>query len=375
MRIGIDGRYIQDHFPGIGRYTYSLCEALAALPGDHTLALIHNSRLPNTRFDLAALLALPGVEAAETQAPPFSLTEQQALPGLARRLELDVWHAPYYIAPYRLPCPLVVTIHDAISSRYPQYLPSWKARLSYEAAMRLALLAARRVIAVSQASRDDLLRFFGARADTVSVVYEAADRRYAPQAASVVAELKARLRLPERYALYLGMNKPHKNLARLVQAWAQVAGRAEADLLLAGREDARYAQARRTAADLGLGDAVRFLGDVAEADLPALYAGALFFVFPSLYEGFGLPVLEAMACGAPVICSTAPSLLEIAGGAAVTVDALDTGALAAAMAALLSSPARRAELARLSLARAARFSWRRAAEQTLHEYSLARDSR
>jgi alpha-1,3-rhamnosyl/mannosyltransferase len=380
MRIGIDARYIHDHFPGIGRYTYNLILALAAT-GDETFVVVHNPALPNTRFDVAALGRLPGVELVASAARPFSLAEQWQLPRLAGRLKLDVWHAPYYIAPYRLPCPLVVTVHDAISSRYPQYLPSLAARLSYEATMRLALGAAQRVIAVSQASADDVVRFFGTPRRKISVVHEAADARYCPQPPAAVAALRERLGLPERYVLYLGMNKPHKNLARLVQAWASVVthhrglgdlgGVGTPQLVIAGRTDPRYPQAHMAAQRLGLAGAVRFLGDVAEADLPALYSGADVFVFPSLYEGFGLPPLEAMACGAPVLCAATPALQEVVGDAALTFDPVNVEELAHVLLRVLGDADLRADLSQRGLVQAQRFSWKKAAQETLIVYRQA----
>jgi alpha-1,3-rhamnosyl/mannosyltransferase len=178
------------------------------------------------------------------------------------------------------------------------------------------------------------------------------------------------------------MNKPHKNIVRLVEAWKVVTGSPDLrglrdlgglegsapQLVLAGREDPRYPEARQAVQRLGLADSVRFLGDVAENDMPALYSGALLFVFPSLYEGFGLPPLEAMACGAPVVCSTTPALLEIAGDAAMTVDPLDSQDMAQAMIRVLGDSALREQMRRRSLAQAARFSWRRTAIETLAEY-------
>ena len=370
MRIAIDGRYIQDHFPGIGRYAYNLILGMAEGAEDDKLIVVHNPRLANTRFDMAALAQQARIEMVDTGVATFSLAEQWRLPRLAQQVEADIWHSPYFIGPYRLPCPLVVTVHDAISSRYPQYLPSPAARLSYEAGMRLALAAASRIIAVSEASHADLLRFFGARQDKLRVVHEAADVRYTPQTAAAVAAVRARLSLPEHYLLYLGMNKPHKNLARLVEAWGSVAAdaRGDAQLVIAGRADPRYPQAQQAASRLGVASSVRFVGDVAESDLPALYSGALLFVFPSLYEGFGLPVLEAMACGAPVLCSTTPALLEIVGDAAVAVDPLDVAALAQAMARLLADADLRQDVSRRGQEQARLFSWRRAAGETLAVY-------
>jgi alpha-1,3-rhamnosyl/mannosyltransferase len=169
----------------------------------------------------------------------------------------------------------------------------------------------------------------------------------------------------------VGSNKPHKNLPRLVEAWATMPAtvdRQAAALVIAGHWDARYPEARRLAEERGLTGRVRFLGPVAEVDLPALYGGAELLAFPSLYEGFGLPVLEAMASGSPVLCSHSSSLLEVAGDAAILVDPLDVSAIAAGLARALGDPALRRELRLAGLARAAMFSWERTAQLTLDVY-------
>jgi alpha-1,3-rhamnosyl/mannosyltransferase len=360
MHIVVDGRYISDYFPGIGRYTYNLVRTLRDIAPEHHYTLLVNPLQANSRFDLT------GIAQAITEARPFTLREQWEVSLRLRRLRADVYHTPYYIAPYLVPGPMVVTVHDAISSRYPQYMPGLLPRISYEVAMRMALGAARRVITVSRASRDDLIRFFGVDPHKITVIPEAADAWYSPQSAEEVARVRARYALPPRYVLYLGTNKPHKNLVRLVEAWAQVND--PALLVLAGREDPRYPAVRVAVQRLGLGGRVRILGQVAENDLPGLYSGAVLFVFPSLYEGFGLPVLEAMACGTPVLCSETPALVEIAQGAAVMVNPLDVAGLASALRTLLRDRERREDLRLRGLARAAHYSWKRAARETLQVY-------
>jgi len=156
MRIGIDGRYIQDHFPGIGRYTYSLIGALAQVAGDESFIVLHNPALRNTRYDLAALARHPNVTLVPVNVPTFSTAEQTRLPWVVRRLRLDVLHSPYYIKPYLLPCPSVVSLYDLIAARYPEYLPSSWARLAFAVTTRLAITTARRLITLSAASRRDL---------------------------------------------------------------------------------------------------------------------------------------------------------------------------------------------------------------------------
>ncbi len=370
LRIGIDGRTIQDHFPGIGRYTYHLVDALAPLASDDAIILLCNSRLPNSRYPLADLARHPNMRLVEVPVPTFSLAEQWRLPGIVRALRLDLLHSPYYIKPYRLPCPSVLTLYDIISHIYPQTLPSLRARFLFEAATRLALASARLILTLSQDAARALTRHYRVPPHKIVVTPGAVDRRFSPAPPEAVAALRARYGLPPRYVLYLGINKPHKNLVRLVEAWhrLRLEGEEAAVLVLAGREDPRYTEHRRRTAELGLGDKVRFLGDVPERDLPALYSGASVFVFPSWAEGFGLPVLEAMACGAPVVCSHASSLPEVAGDAALLVNPDDVDALAAGIRRVLSDEGLRREMRAKGLAQAARFTWEGTARATLAAY-------
>jgi alpha-1,3-rhamnosyl/mannosyltransferase len=202
---------------------------------------------------------------------------------------------------------------------------------------------------------------------------------------AVLETMRRKYALPERFVLYLGSNKPHKNLVRLVEAWFQVSrskfqvattsdvkrGTWNLKLVLAGHWDPRYPQAQQRAAELRLEDSVRFLGDVSEADLPALYNLATIFAFPSLYEGFGLPPLEAMACGTPVACANTSSLPEVVGDAALLFDPLDVEGMAATIAQTLSDASLRAALRARGLARARLFSWERTAKETLMAYREA----
>ena len=376
MHIGIDGRYIQDNFPGIGRYTYNLARALARVAPDEGFVILHNPALLNTRYDLASLARFPNVELVRVNVPTFSLAEQYRLPFAIRHLPLAIFHSPYYIKPYWLPCLSVVTIYDVISKLYPQYMPSSWARLIFEFATRLALWSAQRVITTSQAARDDLIALYQVAPEKIAVTPLAADDRFRPLDTGAIEPARHKYSLPERYVLYLGINKPHKNLVGLVEAWSLVIdhwdlGFGRWPLVIAGHWDPRYPQARRKAAELGLEDNVVFLGEVAEADLPALYSRAGLFVFPSLYEGFGLPVLEAMACGTPVVCSSTSSLPEIVGEAALTFDPLDVEDMATRVEEALGNEALREEMREKGLRQAARFSWERTARETLEVYKEA----
>jgi alpha-1,3-rhamnosyl/mannosyltransferase len=225
------------------------------------------------------------------------------------------------------------------------------------------------VITISESARADLTRLYGLPATRLAVTPLAADSRFRPRPAAEVAANRARYGLPERYVLYVGSNKPHKNLPALVQAWEHVRGREPGGaLVIAGHVDRKHPELRRLLAARGLGDSVRLLPNVADADLPALYSGATVFAFPSRYEGFGLPPLEAMACGAPVLCARTSSLPEVVGDAALTYDPDSPGELAAELGRLVADPELRRDLSRRGQRRARDYSWRRTALGTLRVY-------
>jgi len=360
----IDGRFIQDHFPGVGRFCYNLVAALArADHGYDFIVPVAPARL-NSRFDVAAL-ASPHVVPVPCDIPVLSLREQLAMPRLARAWRADLWHAPHPAVPLFLPCRWMVSCHDAIAVQHPASLAAPWRRPVAALLLHRAVRAARAVVTVSEVARADVVNVLGAPAARTTVIHHGVEPRFAPQSEETVAALRQRLGLPPAYALHLSSGKPHKNLPRLLDAWRAVAGSgpgAGLVLAIAGGE----APSRREVA--AADPAVRFLGPIREDDLPGLYAGARLFVFPSLVEGFGLPVLEAMACGTPVVCSNASSLPEVAGEAAVLCDPSDTAALAAAMTRMLADPDLRTALRQRGLARAARFTWGEAAERFVRVY-------
>ncbi len=378
-RIGsfvIDGRYIQDHYPGIGRYTYNLIDALARVAPDERFTVLHNPALKNTRYDLAALAKYPNLDLHKVAIRVRSLEEQCRLPFAMRHSPFAVFHSPYYIKPYFLSIPSIVTIFDLIPLRVPNAV-SPTARLLFRFAIALAIQTSARVIVPSQATRGDLVAIQRGVSEKIAVIPLAADARFKPRGAAEIARVREKYGLPARYALYVGINKPHKNLQTLIDAW-RVADRGDAALVIAGAWDARYEEWRRGAGERGRrGDrAIVFIRDVPDSDLPALYSGAAVFVLPSLYEGFGLPLLEAMACGAPVLASNASSLPEVGGDpsagsgqvAALYFDPRDVNALAQLLTRVLDDAALRDDLCGKSRARAAGFSWERAARETLAVY-------
>ncbi|HVN87513.1 MAG TPA: glycosyltransferase family 1 protein [Candidatus Binatia bacterium] len=365
MTFCLDARTARDHFPGVGRYVFNLARALApCLDPSERLIVLHDAA-PGDSWKLHRLTEA-GLQLVDAPISPFDLRQQWHIPRLLRRLGIHTYHSPYYLMPVRSGVPSVVTVHDVIPLRFPHYFGP-RDRFIFQAAIRLAVRAARLVIAVSATTASDLTEFVGVPAERLVVIHEAADPEMTPQPETAVASLRTRLSLPERYVLYFGANKPHKNLVRLVEAWARVQPRPEV-LVIAGSWDRRYPEARQRVIELGMNDSVRFLGPVAAADVAALYTGALLFVFPSEYEGFGLPVIEAMACGVPVACADTPALTEIAADGARRFDPRDRDAIAATIECVLRDATLRADLAERGRHRAIQFSWTDAARRTLAVY-------
>jgi len=347
----LDARTATPHFPGIGRYVENLAAGMVPLlRGDETLEILRPS--------------LAGVS-------PFGLAQQWRVPPMLRGAA--VYHSPYYLMPYRPGVPTVLTVYDLIPQLFPEGV-SARARLWFQLAMQLALRAADHVICISEATRRDLLAHYRVDPARVSAIPLAPAAQFRPQSVEEQQRVCAKFGLDGRFVLYVGINKPHKNLVRLVEAWAQL--RADAVLVIGGAWDARYPQVKARVAELGLGERVRFIGRVDDADLPGLYSACHLFVFPSLYEGFGLPVVEALACGAAVACAHTSSLPEVGGEAVAYFDPEDVGGMAEVLQRgmenrdwrLALSEVEGLEIGRLGIERAAQFSWERTARETLAVY-------
>ncbi len=366
----IDARYIQDHFPGIGRYTYHLIEALSRIAPEETFTALYNPALPNTRYDIATLARRPNVLLKQVDVPTMSLSEQFRLPMRNARL----FHSPYFVTPYFVRVPEVLTLFDLIPLRFPSDVPSRRARFLFRVAVSLAARTAARIIAPSEATHHDLVDLLHVPSAKISVVPLAAGARFSPQPKLEIERLRNKYSLPTRYVLHVGINKPHKNLQTLLRAWAQLDA-PDVTLVIAGAWDKRYGIEQGAAEPAGEQEGsgrVKWIHDVWEGDLPRLYAGATAFVMPSLYEGFGLPVLEAMACGVPVVASNASSLPDVVGDAGLLFPPTDADALSSQLARLLQDAACRDDLRGKSLARAAQFSWDRTARDTLAVYERVR---
>jgi alpha-1,3-rhamnosyl/mannosyltransferase len=337
------------------------------LAEDEQLLLLHNPL--ETGWPLPE--ASEKVVRVATAVSPFSLTQQWHIPRLLRQVQATLYHSAYFLMPYRPGVPTLLTLYDLIPEQFPQ-LVSPQARLLARLTTRLALRASNHFLAISEATRREFLARYRLDSAKITAVPLAADAQFTPQPGTAVAALRQKLNLPKRYVLYLGINKPHKNLVRLVAAWQMVA-QAVPDappLIIAGAWDGRYGEVKTAVAQHNLSQQVHFLGPVADADLPALYSGAALFVFPSLAEGFGLPVLEAMACGTAVACANSSSLPEVGGSAAAYFDPTDSQQMASVLQALVQDEATLAELGQKGVVQAATFSWEETAVATLSQYRL-----
>lgn len=343
---------------GVGTYVSSLFGALQATSDETLVPLAH-----------CGVRSIPMITGRGRKLNK-TVWMQAVLPFLLGRLDMDVCHFTNSVAPAWMPSPSIITIHDMTLWLYPQY--HTKRRL---AAMRPIIpLAARRasaVIAVSENTKRDIQDILHIPAEKIHVIYEAAAPHFQPVTDRRELEMVRReLGLPKRFVLYVGNVEPRKNIERLVRAMSHIETR-HADpisLVIVGSLAWGHEGVLKAIEDEGLQSRVHFLGYVDVKLLVALYSMCEVFIYPSLYEGFGLPILEAMACGAPVITSPHGSLREIAGDAAAYVDPLNVEDIADKLCELLLSPSLRDTLRERGFARTAQFSWDKAARQTLVLY-------
>ena len=359
MRVAIDARKLHDF--GIGTYIRNLLRQLARIDRETDYVLLS----PQTDLDIAAQLG-PNFRTVLEPSPNYSLREQIHVPWVLRRERPDVFHAPHYVLPPAVPCRSVVTIHDCIHLMFPQYLPNKAAYAYARVSMWAAVKRSNCILTVSEASKRDILHFFNVAPEKIVVVYNAIDDHFwltPPE--EEVARVRESYQLDHQFVLYVGNIKPHKNLVRLIEAFDELrrSGPEELKLLIIGDEISKLPSLRRAVHRHKLHKHVRFLGYVSDGTLRILYRLASLFVFPSLYEGFGLPPLEAMASGTPVVTSNQSSLPEVTGDAAVLVDPYDVSSIVDGMRRVLTDPVLAANLRRRGPERAREFSWPRSVQK------------
>jgi glycosyltransferase involved in cell wall biosynthesis len=364
MRVAIDARKLHDF--GIGTYIRNLLRHLARIDHDTEFVLLC------TEADLGVAAQLgPNFRSVLEPAPNYSVREQIHVPWVLRRERPDLFHAPHYVLPAAIHCNSVVTIHDCIHLMFPRYLPN---RMAYAYARAQMWTAAHRsdcILTVSDASKRDILHLFNIPPEKIVVVYNAIDAHFsvAPPP-DAVARVRERYQLDHRFLLYVGNIKPHKNLVRLIEAFSELrtGDLEDLKLLIIGDEISKLPALRLAVHRHKLHKHVRFLGYVPDDQLAVLYRLAAVFVFPSLCEGFGLPPLEAMASGTPVVVSNVSSLPEVVGDAAVLVDPHDIDSIVDGLRCVLTNPARAEDMRRKGLERSREFSWERSVARTLEVY-------
>jgi glycosyltransferase involved in cell wall biosynthesis len=365
VRIAIDVRKYRDF--GIGTYVRNLVHQLARIDRETEYVLL-------CRPQDHAEIGVPGrnFRTVVEPAPPYSLSEQIRIPMALRREHADLFHAPHYVLPPLIHCRSVVTIHDCIHLMFPQYLPGRLAHGYARAQLWTAAHRSDRILTVSETSKLDILRRFRVPADKVTVVYNAIDERLSvPPVEEDFERVRARYQLKDPFALYVGNIKPHKNLERLIEAFHELRQETAFEslkLVIIGDEISRYQGLRRAVHRHKLHKHVRFFGFVPLETLAVLYRLASVFVFPSLYEGFGLPPLEAMYFGTPVVTSNVSSLPEVVGDAAILVDPYSPGSIADGMRRALKDEDLRAWLRERGMARAREFSWAQSVERIREVY-------
>ncbi len=366
MRIAFDLRRIRN--PGIGRYMKCLAEAVLARAPEHEYLLI----LPPDAMEMIEFAGRQ-VETVCSPSGYYSLREQVELPRLLRRHRADLLHSPHFNIPLARPCPTVVTIHDVIYVARKQDLPSRLGRLYYRAMMAASMRRADRVITVSEFSRNQIVLYLNADPDKIDVIHPGVDSRFQPVTnAAEIEGVLSRYGIDADYILYAGIYKPRKNHAGLLRAFREfLSGCERGKLVIAGPLEEGEAQLRQMANELGMAGKVIFTGFVPDYDLPALYSAARVYACPSLYEGFGFTVAEAMACAVPVVCSAKTSLPEVAGDAALYADSQRPVEFAEALQRAFSDSDLRRQLIERGLKNRHRFSWQSAADATLAVYHRA----
>ena len=355
MRIAIDCRWIYKKLSGIGRHTDNLVKGVTALDKNNHYILLREPLVPY------------GI---------FTLSNQLKLQGVLKKLDVDVYHSTNFMIPLFLDkkIKVVITIHDLIPWLYPEFTPKAKKtkfNWLFKAVMKKAVKRADRIIAVSENTAQDIQKCFNISGDKIRVVYNGIEQEYFNAAKNTKKTSNPISdKLEKGYILFVGRSEPYKNLLGLVKAYDILVKKYNIPnkLLIVGERDPRYPQVPELVDKLGLKDKVIFFGYAEQKEVMGLYLNAGVLAMPSFYEGFGLPVTEAMACGVPVVVSNTPALVEVAGCSALVVDPKNINEIAGALYKVLTDKELADELKRKGIERAKHFTIERMAEETIKVY-------
>ena len=371
LRIGIDGRGIHKTIDGIGRYSLNLIRSLASIDQTNQYIIFKNREIKEKIADT------PNLREIEVDFPHLSMKSLFHFPFLIKHFNLDIFHSPFFIAPLWGVKNLVVTVHDLMALTFPGffggrgYLKENGAYWYHRIFVPLSIRKAKRIIAVSQNTRKDLIEKLKIKPERICVIHEAVDDRFTRDfTVAEVEKFKRIKRLPDSFLLYVGNFKPYKNIPLIISALdiLKKTNMLKHKFVMAGRKDRCFPIVYKEVKDRNLVNDVVFLDYVSDEDLPLLFKCADIFIFPSLYEGFGLPALEAMSLGIPTIVSNASSLPEVVGDGAMIVDPRNPQDLAQSILSLLKDEDLRKKLSQKGIERSKTFSWKKTAEETLRLY-------
>jgi len=366
MRVGIDARLVYYSQAGIGQYILHLVNGLAAVDRENEYVLLQS------RKDGTSILDRPNFRRVSLWTPSHHRLERYSLNVELMRHGLDVLHSPDFIPPHRPSCRSVITVHDLAFLLYPHFLTKESAR--YYGHIDQAVRWTDQIIAVSQSTKRDTMQHLGVAEDKITVVYEAANPIFRPiDREQAIQQVRAKHNTDRPFALFVSTIEPRKNVPTLIRAMWQLKEcyKQNLDLILAGSKGWLFEDAFAIVKELKMEDRVHFVGRVSSEELLYLYNAAEYLAHPAFYEGFGLPPLEAIACGLPAIVSNVASLPEVVGDAGLLIDPHDVDELTVAMWRVLNDSALRQEMRAKGLRQAARFSWERAARETLTIYKRA----
>lgn len=368
-RIAFDARYINDQYHGIGRYAFRLLENMIAQSPDYEF-VVYRGQDRDTRFQWEDALDKPNVSVLEGPKPIYWPHEQLLWPYYFIRDDIDLFHSPYFAVPLLTGVPVIMTIHDMIFEIYPQYMPLAWMRPYYRFMMNFGLKKARNIITVSKNTALELVNYYKFSIEKLIVVQEGVDRKFSPtHDPERLESVRNKYCLDSPFILSIGARRPHKNFGRLTRAFSNLSKDYPHNLVFIGPSDVRFNDEVKSALDqTDLMGRVILLNWVPEEDLPVLYSLADVVVLPSIHEGFGLPALEAMACGAPVIAASNSSFPEVLDGAGILVDPYNLQEIGDAIRTMIDNEEKRMYFSQAGLKRSAEFQWDRPAKRVLEIY-------